>query len=82
MSSCRMRTTIEISPEQHDALAALARARGVRGFSTLVQEALTAYLQEVGTGEVDLPLSLEGSLSEDEATEVRSRIAEAAAGTG
>lgn len=74
MLACIMRTTIEITPEQHEALSALARRRGVRGFSTLVQEALTAYLQDVDADEVELLLGLEGVLSEADEAEVRDRI--------
>lgn len=72
--ACIMRTTIEISPDQHEALSALARRRGVRGFSTIVQEALTSYLQDVDADEVDLLLGLEGALSEEDEAEVRARI--------
>lgn len=35
-----MRTTVEITAEQHRALSAIAQRRGLRVFSTLVQEAL------------------------------------------
>ena len=69
-----MRTTIEITDEQHRALSALAQRRGVRGFSSLVQEALAAYLQDVGDDEIDLLLGLEGSLTEDEEREMRARV--------
>lgn len=69
-----MRTTIEITDEQHRALSAVAQRRGIRGFSTLVQEAVDAYLRDLGTDEVDLLLGLEGMLSDAEAAEMRSRI--------
>lgn len=39
-----MRTTIEISNEQRAALLALAAHRGLRGYSSLISEALTKYL--------------------------------------
>lgn len=39
-----MRTTIELSDEQRSALLALAGKRGLRGYSSLVQEALARYL--------------------------------------
>ena len=74
-----MRTTVEITERQHEALSALARRRGIRGFSPLVQEAIDAYLGEIDGAEVNLLLSLEGSLSDDLAQELRSRIAEARA---
>jgi hypothetical protein len=69
-----MRTTVEITEHQHRALSAIAQRRGVRGFSVLVQEALDAYLANINTDEVDLLLSLEGTLSEPDADEMRSRI--------
>lgn len=70
-----MRTTIEITSEQHQALSALAQRRGVRGFSVLVQEALTAYLDDLSPDEVEHLLGLEGVLSEADTREVRDRIA-------
>ncbi|MGD8815723.1 MAG: hypothetical protein PVJ51_00960 [Acidobacteriota bacterium] len=72
-----MRTTVEITEEQHRALSALAQSRGIRGFSTLVQEALAAYLNDLSAGEVDLLLGLEGTLGADEEREMRARIAAA-----
>lgn len=69
-----MRTTVEITDEQHRALTAVAQRRGVRGFSALVQEALDAYLASLNTDETDLLLGLEGTLSESDAEEMRSRI--------
>jgi hypothetical protein len=69
-----MRTTVEITDEQHRALSAIAQHRGVRGFSALVQEALDGYLANLKTDEVDLLLGLEGVLTESDAEEVRSRI--------
>lgn len=69
-----MRTTVEITDEQHRALSAIAHRRGVRGFSTLVQEALDEYLANLNTDEVDLLLGLEGMLTESDARGVRSRI--------
>jgi hypothetical protein len=70
-----MRTTVEITEEQHRALSALAQRRGVRGFSILVQEALSAYLQDVSADEIELLLGLEGMLTEDEEQELRARVA-------
>jgi len=74
-----MRTTVEITEEQHRALSAIAQRRGVRGFSALVQEALDGYLANLNTDEVDLLLGLEGVLTEFDAREMRSRIKEARA---
>lgn len=64
-----MRTTIEISNEQRAKLLDLAARRGLKGFSTLVQEALDAYLRRLETreAEVQAALALRGSLSATEA---------------
>lgn len=72
-----MRTTIDIPDEQHRALMALANRRGVRGFSVLVQEALDAYLRDRDAEEIELLLSLEGSVDDAEEEQIRARIAEA-----
>jgi hypothetical protein len=69
-----MRTTIEITEEQHRALSALAQRRGLRGFSSLVQEALTGYLSDMSTEEVDLLLGLEGIIDDEDEREMRARI--------
>lgn len=71
-----MRTTIELTSEQHQALAGLARRRNLRGFSQLVQEAVDAYLQSVDADEIDLLLALEGSLDNAGEEGLRSRIDE------
>lgn len=72
-----MRTTIDISDEQHRALTALANRRGMRGFSVLVQEALDAYLRDRDAEEIELLLSLEGSVDDEDEAEIRARIDEA-----
>ena len=72
-----MRTTVEITAEQHRALSAIAQRRGVRGFSVLVQEALDSYLTNLNTDEVELLLGLEGVVTESDAREMRSRINDA-----
>ncbi len=48
MYSERMRTTIEITPEQRARLLEIAARRGEKGFSRLVQEALDAFLATEG----------------------------------
>lgn len=62
-----MRTTVEITERQHRALSALAQKRGVRGFSTLVQEALDAYLASIDPDEIEALLSLEGAFTDTDA---------------
>ncbi|AEF37013.1 MULTISPECIES: hypothetical protein [Mycobacteriaceae] len=74
-----MRTTVEITDEQHRALSAIAQRRGVRGFSLLVQEALDGYLASLDTDEVDLLIGLEGTLTDAEAQEMETRINDARA---
>lgn len=69
-----MRTTVDIPESQHRALGALAQHRRLRGFSQLVQEALDAYLRDWGDDEVDLLLSLEGALDDQEERELRARV--------
>lgn len=70
-----MRTTVEIRDEQRIALAAIAARRGLRGYSQIVQEAIDAYLEK----EDDLQeiLSLQGSITDAEAAEMRRRIDDA-----
>lgn len=72
-----MRTTVEITDEQHLALTALAARRGVRGFSTLVREALDQYLADQRGEDLDALLSLKGVLSAEEGDAFEQRIAEA-----
>ena len=71
-----MRTTIELTPEQHEGLSALALRRDLRGFSALVQEAVDAYLSAHADEQLEALLALEGSVSDDEAGEMRKRIAD------
>ena len=67
-----MRTTVELKPEHRAALVALAARRGEKGFSSVLEDAIEAYLN----GERDREqrrrelLSLQGSLSEEEAGEL------------
>lgn len=74
-----MRTTIEISSDQHRALSAMAQQRGLRGFSLLVQEAVDAYLHDNADDEIAVLLGLEGSLTDEEADEAERRLAQARA---
>lgn len=72
-----MRTTVEITDEQHLALTALAARRGVRGFSTLVREALDQYLAEQRGEDLETLLAMKGALSPEEGEALERRIAEA-----
>lgn len=67
---------MEITPEQHRALSTLAHRRHLRGFANLVQEALDAYLADLGSDEVDVLLGLEGALTTAEADQFQGRIDE------
>ena len=72
-----MRTTVEITEEQHLALTALAAKRGVRGFSALVREAIDRYLAEQRGEDLETVLALRGILSPEEGDALERRIAEA-----
>ncbi len=69
-----MRTTVEISDEQHRALSAMAQQRGLRGFSLLVQEAVQAYLDDQSDAEIEALLQLQGSITDGEADELERRL--------
>ena len=78
MLECRcMRTTVEITDEQHLALTALAAKRGVRGFSGLVREAIDHYLADQRGEDLEALLALRGVLSPEEGEAFEQRIAEA-----
>ena len=72
------RTTVEIKPEHRSALLALASRRGLKGFSAVLEEAIEDYLR----GEADRAerrrtlLELAGSISPEEADELRRNIRE------
>ena len=73
-----MRTTLELKPEHRSALRALAARRGERGFSSVLGEAIEAFLQ----GEVEREkrrktlLSLAGSLSKKDGDRLRRTVRE------
>ncbi|MDK2926523.1 MAG: hypothetical protein PWR31_213 [Bacillota bacterium] len=71
-----MRTTIELDNESRAKLMALAAKRGLRGYSELVQEAVTEYLakEEQREQAVQEVMELSGSLSADEAKQVEEGI--------
>jgi len=68
-----MRTTIELTDFQRAELLRLSAARGLKGFSTLVQEAVDLYLAEQRRRDdlVRAALDLEGALRADDAEELR-----------
>jgi len=71
-----MRTTVELSDSVRARLLELAARRGARGFSALVEEAVERYLEdeEARRRQAELARSVIGSLSEDEADELRASV--------
>lgn len=59
-----MRTTIELTDESHEAISNLARRRGLRGLSEIVQAAVDTYLASLDAESVEAALALEGTISE------------------
>ena len=72
-----MRTTVEIRDEHRAALLEMAARRGEKGFSSLVGEALEAYLraQRQGAAARKKALGLRGALSGREAARLRHHAA-------
>ena len=73
-----MRTTIEISDHLRAELLRLAAKRGLKGFSQIVEEALSHYLSTLKNKDRDIKkaLKLKGSLSEKEADEILHSVAD------
>ncbi len=77
-----MRTTIEISDDTLRKLRELAARRGEKGYSRIIEEALAAYFGGSLGGPADRRtreerlLALEGSISDEEAEEMKERIRE------
>ena len=70
-----MRTTVEISEEQHARLLELAVRRREKGFSKLVAEALDLFLDSQGHRHaVSRALAVRGTLSEEEANEMSASV--------
>jgi hypothetical protein len=71
-----MRTTIEIRDEQRAHLLEIAGARGEKGYSRLVQEAIDLFLKERRRrdGMVQVALAQRGALQDDEADEFEERV--------
>ena len=76
MYSLSMRTTIEIPDEQRARLLEIAARRGEKGFSRLVQEALTSYLDEAAAREQKTAgaIAVLGSLSSSTAEDLRESV--------
>ena len=65
-----MHTTVDIKPEQNAALRVLTAQRGQRGISSVLKEAIDCYLGRELERTRELR-ALAGSLSENEAAELR-----------
>ena len=70
-----MRTTIELTDDQRAELLKIAGNRGMKGFSSIVQEALDEYLQrQVDKKQaIETALSLRGCLKGKEADDFAKR---------
>jgi len=73
-----MRTTVEMKPEHRSALLALAAKKGEKGFSSVLAEAIEEYLdgERERAKQRDALLALRGSLSDEEAEELRKYTSE------
>jgi metal-responsive CopG/Arc/MetJ family transcriptional regulator len=73
-----VRTTIELKPEHRAKLLEVAARRGEKGFSTVIAEALQAYLENIAAKERlrRRALALRGSLPKAEADRLRRDAAE------
>jgi len=71
-----MRTTIEIADGQRARLLEIAGARGEKGYSSLVQEAIELFLKERQRkdGLVKTALAQRGALRDEEADGFEARI--------
>jgi hypothetical protein len=72
-----MRTTVELTPEHRSRLLAIAARRGEKGFSSVLNEAVEAYLGEEAERERlrQKALQLRGALKREEASELLKRAA-------
>jgi predicted transcriptional regulator len=75
-----MRTTIELTDDQRARLLALAARRGEKGFSRLVQQAIEEFLAKQAGEDYEArrkrALAAIGSLSDEEADEMRATVRE------
>lgn len=71
-----MRTTIELSDEQRAKLLEAAARRGEKGFSSIVQEALTQYFESERKREeaVRKALGAIGAIPEEEADRMQAEV--------
>ena len=72
-----VRTTIEMTDEHRAALLELAARRGLKGFSSLVEDAIASYLvaESARQDKRGVGARLRGTLSKDDARTLRARTA-------
>lgn len=72
-----MRTTVQLRDDQHRRLAALAVARGEKGFSTILQDAVDRYLDEIPNEDEIIRdmLDARGMIDDEQAAEMKADIA-------
>jgi len=73
-----MRTTIEISDKHRSILLSLAAQKGLRGYSTIIQEALDFYIARQtrsANTKMDV-LKMKGNWEKSETEEVKHNLAE------
>jgi hypothetical protein len=71
-----MRTTIDIPPELRKKLVEEAAARNLRGFSSLIVEALRLYFGRTNASRESVIEKLKGSMSREQLEEERTRLRE------
>jgi metal-responsive CopG/Arc/MetJ family transcriptional regulator len=71
-----MRTTVELSPRTYKRLRAVAAERGMRGFSPIVEEAVSLYLEgERDRSEVAEAIgAARGAWSDDDVEELEAAL--------
>ncbi|MCX6590072.1 MAG: hypothetical protein NTZ56_00980 [Acidobacteria bacterium] len=76
-----MRTTLELTPENHTALRELAARRGEKGYSRLVNEAIERFLNTdpIAAGQrreraIKALEALRGTLSDEEADAMQAQV--------
>ena len=73
-----MRTTIEISDKHRSILLSLAAQKGLRGYSSIIQEALDYYIAhqtEAAEAKKDI-LKMKGSWRAEETKKIKSKLNE------
>jgi predicted DNA-binding protein len=74
-----VRTTIELSDEQRARLLEIGARRGLKGFSSLVREAIDRYLEDEPARDAQIRGALDalGTLDDDAADELEASVRQA-----